>query len=185
MARPPSPRRSRSAAIDRTTHAGCKLYSERLESELASVDDLLSADLPSLSHGLSQRQSNNRLAVLFDLLFHPNADYTELAEPHDQPTQTCLGLTRSNRSHAHVVVGDEAAGGSWHTMRGSTLALSPGYWMELPGLEMNASKLSEPPRSWRPTRESRRSGAAATRWPDTTAACRSTLVWVDSYPTAW
>ena len=136
---------------------GCKLYNERLERELASVDDLLAADLTSLSHGLPQRQSNNRLAVLFDLLFHPNADYTELAEPHDQPTQTCLGLARVNRSHAHVVVGDEAAGGSWHTMRGSTLALSPGYWMELPGLEMNASKLSEPPRSWRPTRESRRS----------------------------
>ena len=67
---------------------GCKLYSERLESELASVDDLLSADLPSLSHGLSQRQSNNRLAVLFDLLFHPNADYTELAEAVDTAVRT-------------------------------------------------------------------------------------------------
>jgi len=74
-------------------------------------------------------RSSNPVALLFDILNHPQAD---------------LGLElpslltwkhNSNRAIDHVVLGRGPPGGAWQSMDGNVLTISLGCWMELP--EMN------------------------------------------------
>lgn len=82
-------------------------------------------DLQYLSEGLEGR-SQNPVSLLFDVLYHPNADIGEfnpssLTWKHD-PTLKC----------SHVVIGKAKPGGIWHQMLTSTLTLSLSQWLELP-----------------------------------------------------
>ncbi|XP_068616425.1 oxidative stress-induced growth inhibitor 2 [Brachionichthys hirsutus] len=84
-------------------------------------------DLEHLSEGLEGR-SRNPVAVLFDTLLHPNADFGYEFPP-------VLQWTRDKQQHIpHLVLGRATPGGAWHAMEGSMLTISLGIWMELPGV---------------------------------------------------
>lgn len=108
-------------------------------------------DLEHLSEGLEGR-SRNPVAVLFDTLLHPNADYGYEYPP-------VLQWRRDKQQHIpHLVLGRATPGGAWHVssklhlgvfpdffdesspffllqaMEGSMLTISLGIWMELPGV---------------------------------------------------
>ncbi|XP_061073904.1 oxidative stress-induced growth inhibitor 2 [Conger conger] len=84
-------------------------------------------DLQYLSEGLEGR-SSNPVAVLFDTLLHPNADFGYEFPP-------VLQWRLENQHHIpHLVLGRAAPGGAWHAMEGSMLTISLGIWMELPGV---------------------------------------------------
>ncbi|XP_053101104.1 oxidative stress-induced growth inhibitor 2 isoform X3 [Hemicordylus capensis] len=87
---------------------------------------IVDQDLDYLSEGLEGR-SSNPVAVLFDTLLHPDADFgfdylpvlDWKLEPHHYIP--------------HIVLGKGPPGGAWHSMEGSMLTISFGDWMELPG----------------------------------------------------
>lgn len=119
-------------------------------------------DLEYLSEGLEGR-SKNPVAVLFDTLLHPNADFGYEFPP-------VLQWKRDKQQHIpHLVLGRATPGGAWHVsskgftrtppevfpdgpvfpvslttyfhllfsrqaMEGSMLTISLGIWMELPGV---------------------------------------------------
>uniref|UniRef100_A0A4W5LBB1 Oxidative stress induced growth inhibitor family member 2 n=1 Tax=Hucho hucho TaxID=62062 RepID=A0A4W5LBB1_9TELE len=84
-------------------------------------------DLEYLSEGLEGR-SGNPVAVLFDTLLHPNADFGYEFPP-------VLQWRRDKQQHLpHLVLGRATPGGAWHAMEGSMLTISLGIWMELPGI---------------------------------------------------
>ncbi|XP_051261269.1 oxidative stress-induced growth inhibitor 2 [Dicentrarchus labrax] len=84
-------------------------------------------DLEYLSEGLEGR-SRNPVAVLFDTLLHPNADFGYEFPP-------VLQWRRDKQQHIpHLVLGRATPGGAWHAMEGSMLTISLGIWMELPGV---------------------------------------------------
>lgn len=84
-------------------------------------------DLEYLSEGLEGR-SRNPVAVLFDTLLHPNADFGYEFPP-------VLQWMRDKQQHIpHLVLGRATPGGAWHAMEGSMLTISLGIWMELPGV---------------------------------------------------
>lgn len=114
-------------------------------------------DLEYLSEGLEGR-SGNPVAVLFDSLLHPNADFGYEFPP-------VLQWRREKQHHIpHLVLGRATPGGAWHVsrnpnpdqyflsinlfcpslqlflhfspqaMQGSMLTISLGIWMELPGV---------------------------------------------------
>ncbi|XP_031709091.1 oxidative stress-induced growth inhibitor 2 isoform X1 [Anarrhichthys ocellatus] len=84
-------------------------------------------DLEYLSEGLEGR-SRNPVAVLFDTLLHPNADFGYEFPP-------VLQWRRDKKQHIpHLVLGRATPGGAWHAMEGSMLTISLGIWMELPGV---------------------------------------------------
>ncbi|CAH2285541.1 oxidative stress-induced growth inhibitor 2 [Pelobates cultripes] len=85
-------------------------------------------DLEYLSEGLEGR-STNPVAVLFDTLLHPNADFG-----YDYPSVLQWKLEEEHYI-PHIVLGKGPPGGAWHDMEGSMLTLSLGDWMELPGLK--------------------------------------------------
>ncbi|XP_053571160.1 oxidative stress-induced growth inhibitor 2 isoform X1 [Bombina bombina] len=85
-------------------------------------------DLEYLSEGLEGR-SANPVAVLFDSLLHPNADFG-----YDYPSVLQWKLEQDHYI-PHLVLGKGPPGGAWHDMEGSMLTLSLGDWMELPGLK--------------------------------------------------
>ncbi|XP_053324247.1 oxidative stress-induced growth inhibitor 2 [Spea bombifrons] len=85
-------------------------------------------DLEYLSEGLEGR-SANPVAVLFDTLLHPNADFG-----YDYPSVLQWKLEQEPYI-PHIVLGKGPPGGAWHDMEGSMLTLSLGDWMELPGLK--------------------------------------------------
>ncbi|KAG8441854.1 hypothetical protein GDO86_010873 [Hymenochirus boettgeri] len=85
-------------------------------------------DLEYLSEGLEGR-SPNPVAVLFDSLIHPNADFG-----YDYPSVLQWKLEPEHYI-PHLVLGKGQPGGAWHDMEGSMLTLSLGDWMELPGLK--------------------------------------------------
>lgn len=121
---------------------------------------LLLQDLEYLSEGLEGR-SRNPVAVLFDTLLHPNADFGYEFPP-------VLQWRRDKQQHVpHLVLGRATPGGAWHVsfrfslqhhltiyifcqcccfcpsltllfftqaMEGSMLTISLGIWMELPGV---------------------------------------------------
>ncbi|ODM98978.1 Oxidative stress-induced growth inhibitor 2 [Orchesella cincta] len=100
---------------------------------------IVEQDLRFLAQGLEGR-STNPVALLFDILNHPDAD---------------LGLElpsllewQNNPKHAveHVVLGKGPPGGAWQLMDGNVLTISLGCWMELP--QMNF-------REWEATQEAR------------------------------
>ncbi|XP_072112850.1 oxidative stress-induced growth inhibitor 2 [Mobula birostris] len=86
-------------------------------------------DLEYLSEGLEGR-STNPVALLFDALLHPEADFR-----FDSPSVVQWKQEKHN-SIPHIVLGKGPPGGSWHMMNGSMLTISVNSWMELPGLKL-------------------------------------------------
>ncbi|XP_052559324.1 oxidative stress-induced growth inhibitor 2 isoform X1 [Tympanuchus pallidicinctus] len=114
-------------------HPNPILHTKLEEARHLSIVD---QDLEYLSEGLEGR-SSNPVAVLFDTLLHPEADFG-----YDYPSVLHWKLEQHNYI-PHVVLGKGPPGGAWHAMEGSMLTISFGDWMELPGLtfkEWAASK---------------------------------------------
>ena len=84
-------------------------------------------DLQYLSEGLEGR-SKNPVALLFDTLFHPNADVGE----EGPSVLKWANPEKTDTKCSHVVMGRERPGGQWHTMDKSILTLSLRNWLELP-----------------------------------------------------
>ncbi|KAL4671243.1 hypothetical protein H8959_003952 [Pygathrix nigripes] len=110
-----------SEAIHPNTILNSKLEEAR---HLSIVDQ----DLEYLSEGLEGR-SSNPVAVLFDTLLHPDADFG-----YDYPSVLHWKLEQHHYI-PHLVLGKGPPGGAWHNMEGSMLTISFGSWMELPGLK--------------------------------------------------
>ncbi|KAM9165996.1 oxidative stress-induced growth inhibitor 2 isoform 2-T2 [Pangshura tecta] len=116
-------------------HPNPILHSKLEEARHLSIVD---QDLEYLSEGLEGR-SSNPVAVLFDTLLHPDADFG-----YDYPPVLHWKLEQHHYI-PHIVLGKGPPGGAWHTMEDSMLTISFGDWMELPGLKFKdwaASKRS-------------------------------------------
>ncbi|CAK6438676.1 unnamed protein product [Pipistrellus nathusii] len=108
-----------------TIHPNTILQSKLQEARHLSLVD---QDLEYLSEGLEGR-STNPVAVLFDTLLHPDADFGK-----DYPSVLHWKLEQHHYI-PHLVLGKGPPGGAWHNMEGSMLTISFGNWMELPGLK--------------------------------------------------
>ncbi|CAM2106827.1 unnamed protein product [Caretta caretta] len=106
-------------------HPNPILHSKLEEARPLSIVD---QDLEYLSEGLEGR-SSNPVAVLFDTLLHPDADFG-----YDYPPVLHWKLEQHHYI-PHIVLGKGPPGGAWHTMEDSILTISFGDWMELPGLK--------------------------------------------------
>ncbi|KAM6967473.1 oxidative stress-induced growth inhibitor 2 [Aplochiton taeniatus] len=107
-----------------TVHPNPILYRKLQEAKHLPITE---QDLEYLSEGLEGR-SGNPVAVLFDTLLHPNADFGYEFPP-------VLQWSRDKQQHIpHLVLGRATPGGAWHAMEGSMLTISLGIWMELPGV---------------------------------------------------
>ncbi|XP_061572823.1 oxidative stress-induced growth inhibitor 2 isoform X2 [Cololabis saira] len=107
-----------------TVHPNPILYRKLQETKHLPITE---QDLEYLSEGLEGR-SMNPVAVLFDTLLHPNADFGYEFPP-------VLQWRRDKQQHIpHLVLGKATPGGAWHAMEGSMLTISLGIWMELPGV---------------------------------------------------
>ncbi|KAG9478710.1 oxidative stress-induced growth inhibitor 2 [Eleutherodactylus coqui] len=106
-------------------HPNPILHSKLEEARHISIPE---QDLEYLAEGLEGR-SSNPVAVLFDTLLHPNADFG-----YDYPSVLQWKLEQEHYI-PHIVLGKGPPGGAWHDMEGSILTLSLGDWMELPGLK--------------------------------------------------
>nr|XP_057940098.1 oxidative stress-induced growth inhibitor 2 isoform X2 [Doryrhamphus excisus] len=107
-----------------TVHPNPILYRKLQETKHLPITE---QDLEYLSEGLEGR-STNPVAVLFDTLLHPNADFGYEYPP-------VLQWRRDKQQHIpHLVLGKATPGGAWHAMEGSMLTISLGIWMELPGV---------------------------------------------------
>ncbi|XP_056300374.1 oxidative stress-induced growth inhibitor 2 isoform X2 [Pseudoliparis swirei] len=110
-----------------TVHPNPILYRKLQETKHLSITE---QELEYLSEGLEGR-SRNPVAVLFDTLLHPNADFGYEFPP-------VLQWRRDNQHIPHLVLGRATPGGAWHVrykaMEGSMLTISLGLWMELPGV---------------------------------------------------
>ncbi|XP_020497595.1 oxidative stress-induced growth inhibitor 2 [Labrus bergylta] len=107
-----------------TVHPNPILYRKLQETKHLPITE---QDLEYLSEGLEGR-SGNPVAVLFDTLLHPNADFGYEFPP-------VLQWRREKQQHIpHLVLGRATPGGAWHAMEGSMLTISLGIWMELPGV---------------------------------------------------
>ena len=92
---------------------------------LSLSSSLFLQDFAYLSEGLEGR-STNPVSLLFDTLFHPNAD---IGETH----ASSLRWERDDASSvSHIVIGREKPGGVWHGVEPSTLTLSHQDWLDLP-----------------------------------------------------
>uniref|UniRef100_A0A3Q2ZL32 Oxidative stress induced growth inhibitor family member 2 n=1 Tax=Kryptolebias marmoratus TaxID=37003 RepID=A0A3Q2ZL32_KRYMA len=124
-----------------TVHPNSILYRKLQEAKHLPITE---QDLEYLSEGLEGR-SRNPVAVLFDTLLHPNADFGYEFPP-------VLQWRRDKKQHIpHLVLGKGTPGGAWHAMEGSMLTISLGIWMELPGV--NYRDLTNEKRSDRATPE--------------------------------
>nr|XP_061789829.1 oxidative stress-induced growth inhibitor 2-like [Nerophis lumbriciformis] len=107
-----------------TVHPNPILYRKLQDTKHLAITE---QDLEYLSEGLEGR-SSNPVAVLFDALLHPNADFGYEYPP-------VLQWRREKQQHIpHLVLGRATPGGAWHAMEGSMLTISLGIWMELPGV---------------------------------------------------
>ncbi|XP_048461642.1 oxidative stress-induced growth inhibitor 1-like isoform X2 [Rhincodon typus] len=88
---------------------------------------ILEQDLEHLSEGLEGR-SHNPVAVLFDSLLRPDADFGVSME------SVLTWRREPNHYIPHLVLGKGPLGGVWHSIEGSMFTLSLGDWMELPDL---------------------------------------------------
>jgi len=106
---------------------------EILQWHLSEIDasvSLVEQDLSFLSEGLEGR-SSNPIAVLFDALTSPDADFGA-----DLPS--CVDFQHlPQNAIPHAVFGKGAPGGSWNTIESSLLTVSAGSWMELPGTDFD------------------------------------------------
>ncbi|XP_055020078.1 oxidative stress-induced growth inhibitor 2 isoform X2 [Boleophthalmus pectinirostris] len=111
--------------LDRkTVHPNPILYRKLQEAKHIPITE---QDLEYLSEGLEGR-SRNPVAVLFDTLLHPNADFG-----YELPSVLQWRRDKT-QSIPHLVLGRSTPGGAWHAMEGSMLTISLGIWMELPGV---------------------------------------------------
>uniref|UniRef100_A0A3Q3IKA9 Oxidative stress induced growth inhibitor family member 2 n=1 Tax=Monopterus albus TaxID=43700 RepID=A0A3Q3IKA9_MONAL len=107
-----------------TDHPNPVLYRKLQETKHLPITE---QDLEYLSEGLEGR-SRNPVALLFDTLLHPNADFGYEFPP-------VLQWRKDKQQHIpHLVLGKATPGGAWHAMEGSMLTISLGIWMELPGV---------------------------------------------------
>ncbi|KAF3691928.1 Oxidative stress-induced growth inhibitor 2 hT41 [Channa argus] len=107
-----------------TVHPNPILYRKLQDTKHLPITE---QDLEFLSEGLEGR-SRNPVALLFDTLLHPNADFGYEFPP-------VLQWRRDKQQHIpHLVLGKGTPGGAWHAMEGSMLTISLGIWMELPGV---------------------------------------------------
>ncbi|XP_077208072.1 oxidative stress-induced growth inhibitor 2 isoform X2 [Paroedura picta] len=104
-------------------HPNPILHSKLKEARHLSLVD---QELEYLSEGLEGR-SSNPVAVLFDTLLHPDADFG-----FDYPSVLHWELEQQHYV-PHMVLGKGPPGGAWHSMESSMLTISFGDWMELPG----------------------------------------------------
>ncbi|GCB70858.1 hypothetical protein scyTo_0008693 [Scyliorhinus torazame] len=88
---------------------------------------IVEQNLEFLSEGLEGR-SHNPIAILFDSLLRPDADFGEARDS--------MLIWRREPDHyiPHLVLGKGPLGGAWHSIEGSMFTLSLGDWMELPDL---------------------------------------------------
>ncbi|XP_074645233.1 oxidative stress-induced growth inhibitor 2-like [Tubulanus polymorphus] len=96
------------------------------ESNLENVS-IIEQDLEYLAEGLEGR-STNPIALLFDTLYHPNADLGM-----EDPSAVTW---KHDSSHIinHMVLGKGPPGGVWQTLEGGIQTVSLGNWMELPDM---------------------------------------------------
>ncbi|XP_053251670.1 oxidative stress-induced growth inhibitor 2 isoform X2 [Podarcis raffonei] len=106
-----------------TEHPNPILHNKLKESSHLSIVD---QELEYLAEGLEGR-SSNPVAVLFDTLLHPDADFG-----FNYPPVLDWKLEPEHYI-PHMVLGKGPPGGAWHNMEGSMLTISFGDWMELPG----------------------------------------------------
>ncbi|KAH9503500.1 Oxidative stress-induced growth inhibitor 2 [Bulinus truncatus] len=85
-------------------------------------------DLPYLCDGLEGR-SNNPVALLFDSLFHPDADLGA-----DNPPAMDWKYQKEFEI-PHVVLGKTKPGGTWQKIDGAMQTISQNTWMELPTVQ--------------------------------------------------
>ncbi|XP_043563316.1 oxidative stress-induced growth inhibitor 1-like isoform X2 [Chiloscyllium plagiosum] len=88
---------------------------------------IIEQDLEYLSEGLEGR-SHNPVAVLFDSLLRPDADFGVSLE------SVLTWRREPDHRIPHLVLGKGPLGGAWHSIEGSMFTLSLGDWMELPDL---------------------------------------------------
>lgn len=113
----------------RPYYNGASLSNEYLMQRLqdAGNDSIFDMDLNYLSEGLEGR-SNNPVALLFDQLFHPDADL-------GLDTPSALDWKYDRRHYIpHVVLGKTRPGGTWQKIDGMMQTISQSSWMELPNV---------------------------------------------------
>ncbi|GFR83399.1 oxidative stress-induced growth inhibitor 2 [Elysia marginata] len=113
----------------RPYYNGAPLSNEYLLQRLqdAGTVSLFEQDLRYLSEGLEGR-SNNPVALLFDHLFHPDADLGV-----DVPS--ALDWKYDSQHYIpHVVLGKTKPGGTWQKIDGTMHTISQSSWMELPNV---------------------------------------------------
>ncbi|MBN3305642.1 OSGI2 inhibitor, partial [Amia calva] len=105
-------------------HPNPVLFSKLQEAKHLSIID----QARRIGHEGLEGRSSNPVAVLFDTLLHPDADFgLEFPSP--------LQWRLEPQTHVpHLVLGKACPGGAWHAMEGSMLTISLGIWMELPGV---------------------------------------------------
>ena len=84
-------------------------------------------DLEWLSEGMYDSRTLNPVSILFDHLYHPNAD---LLTNDDSVIDWKYNPENEVR---HLILGLGQPGGSWHHMTNSQLTVSLAQWLELPG----------------------------------------------------
>ncbi|MBN3287636.1 OSGI2 inhibitor, partial [Polyodon spathula] len=119
-----TPGRRISTSSDGKQHKWMEMQTDHISLLQSYV--LVGAYLEYLSEGLEGR-SSNPVAVLFDTLLHPNADFG-----YEYPSVLQWRLEKQQHI-PHLVLGKRTPGGAWHAMEGSMLTISLGIWMELPG----------------------------------------------------
>ncbi|RUS87046.1 hypothetical protein EGW08_005199 [Elysia chlorotica] len=122
----------------RPHYNGAALSNEYLMQRLHDAADLslFEQDLRYLSDGLEGR-SNNPVALLFDQLFHPDADLGV-----DAPT--ALDWKYDEQHYiSHVVLGKTKPGGTWQKIDGTMQTVSQSSWMELPNVAFKEWLTSE------------------------------------------
>jgi len=102
------------------------VLNERLK-YLSKTKSVVVQDLEWLSEGLYDSRTLNPVSILFDRLFHPNADMLSNDESVIEWKYSPENEVR------HIVLGLGQPGGSWHHMTNTQLTVSLVKWLELPG----------------------------------------------------
>ena len=114
-----------------TPHPNADLHQRLMRETCGGRRSLIECDLEKLCLGLEGR-SLNPVAVLFDALQNPDADF-------GLQRDSCLTWTLyPERRVDHVVLGQGPVGGSWSRMKDldETFTVSFAQWMQLPGCKI-------------------------------------------------
>jgi len=93
---------------------------------VSQTKSLVLQDLDWLSEGMYDSRTLNPVSILFDHLFHPNADLLTNDDP------VIEWKYNPDNEVRHLVVGLGQPGGSWNHMSNSQLTVSLAQWLELP-----------------------------------------------------